>query len=285
MAGSLTPEQVSAYERDGFLFPIRVLSRGEAGAFRAELERLEAGCRGAHPLGRYLALNAHCVLPFVHRIVTHPAILDAVEAVLGPDLLVWGSEVFIKEPQSTTYVSWHQDLAYWGMGSTDQEVTAWLALTEVFPENGCMRFVAGSHNKALLRHEETLARDNVLFRGQVLPVEIDESRAVEVRLSPGQLSLHHGRMFHASGPNRSEQRRIGVAVRYITPDVVPQQLERDYALLARGQNRSARFDLIPPPGATLGRDELQRFEAIASHQEALYVRAGEARTAKWDRLA
>jgi len=282
MTNFLTCEEIASYERDGFLFPIQVLARDEAAWFRSALESLEADYRGAYPLKRYLALNAHCVLPFVHQIVSHPKILDVVESLLGPDILVWGSEIFIKEANSPSFVSWHQDLTYWGMGSIEEEVTAWLALSDVCPENGCMRFVAGSHRNDLLEHEDTFAADNVLFRGQVLPVEIGETEATDVCLSPGQLSVHHGRMFHASGPNRSGQRRIGVAMRYITPDVVPQTLGRDFAMLVRGQNRSEFFDLVPPPATSLGQEELRRFERILAHQEALYIKESEARAGKWD---
>lgn len=261
-----------AYRRDGFLFPIEVMSAAEARAFRTRLEAVEAAHAAGprQPLVNYLRSGAHYVLPLAAEIARHPAILDAVEAVLGPDLMVWNCEVFAKEPGTSKIVSWHQDLTYWGLGATDHEVTAWLALSPATPESGCMRFVPGSHHQDLVTHRDTFAADNLLSRGQEIAVEVDEVDAVPVILQPGQMSLHHGRMFHASGPNRSADRRIAIAIRYITPEVRQQVGTRDYAMLVRGIDRPRHFIHIARPASDFAPRALDLHDEVTQAQaEAL----------------
>jgi len=281
----LTKVQLQKYHKDGYLFPLNIFSHDEINAIRSELESIEAQSENGPELKRYLALNAHYIFEFVAEAARHPAILDAVESILGPDILAWGSELFLKEPLSPSYVSWHQDLTYWGMGSTEKQVTAWIALTDSFPLNGCMKFYPGSHRSdELLTPIDTFAENNALSRGQELPIEIDDDTAVDVCLSAGQVSLHHGRMYHSSGSNRSTTRRIGLTLRYITPDVIPSKLGKDFAMLVRGTNSSSYFDLIPPPNQTLGEIEKRFFETVANHQAALYVRPDEKKKPKWERI-
>lgn len=282
---SLSHQQLAAYLDDGYLFPVDVMSVEDAGVLRDELESVEARYRDGSLLKRYWALNAHIVFPFACRAVSHPGVIGAVRSILGDDLLVWGCEIYIKEAKSKGYFSWHQDLTYWGLGSIDNEVTAWLALTDVCPENGAMQFVSGSHKGQLLDHANTFAEDNFLFRGQELQVEIDEVDTTNLRLRPGQMSLHHGRMFHRSQPNRSDTRRVGITARFVTPDVVPELLGFDYAMLVSGENHTDHFHLVPPPESTLGETERRWFEKVVEHQTSLYNQGAEDQKPKWDRLA
>jgi ectoine hydroxylase-related dioxygenase (phytanoyl-CoA dioxygenase family) len=136
------------------------------------------------------------------------------------------------------------------MDGTDHEVTAWVALSPATVESGCMKFVPGSHRRTIVPHIDTFAADNLLSRGQEIAVEVDEAEAVPVVLRPGQMSLHHGRLFHASGPNVTDDRRIGFVVRFIRPDTPKAGKGRDYAMLARGCDRSlTRINMAPPPGS------------------------------------
>ena len=211
-----TAEIAERFAAEGYYFPIDAFSAEQASCYRRELEALEDANRG-NSLGNKTQLNyPHVIFRFADAIVRHPRILDAVEAILGPDILVWGSTFFIKEPHSESYVSWHQDLRYWGLDS-DAEVSAWVALSPVTQANGCMRFVPGSHKGGMLLHRDTFANSNFLTRGQEAAIDIDEDETVLVPLAPGQVSLHHGRLLHASGPNRSEERRVGLAINYIAP--------------------------------------------------------------------
>ena len=254
------------FQRDGFLFPIDIMSRTEAAKHRAEVEGLEArfATAGALPrtTAKYFRINAHLVVARVASLSRDPRILDAVEAVLGRDLLVWSSELFIKEAGTQKIVTWHQDLAYWGLGATDDEVTAWLALSPSTPHSGCMRFVAGSHKNDILPHHDTFAADNLLSRGQVLTVAVDEAEATDVMLEPGQMSLHHGRMFHSSGPNRSAERRIGLAIRYITPAVRQHVGDRDYAMPVRGTDSQRHFVHVEGASADFAAADLTFYEQV-----------------------
>jgi hypothetical protein len=246
MAGSLTAADKARYDRDGVLFPLPVLTPHEAAGLVERVADVERRFGARHPVKALLKAYPMYLLPFVDELMRRPAILDAVESILGPDIMVWAAEFFIKEPHSPKHVTWHQDLTYWGLDGTD-EVTAWVALTPATVENGCMRMVPGSHRQGIVAHRDTFAADNILSRGQEIAVEVDEAAALTIALAPGRMSLHHGRMFHASGPNRTAARRIGFVVRYITPAMRQTVGARDYAVLVRGENRYGHFVTPPRP--------------------------------------
>jgi hypothetical protein len=269
MPASLSPAQTAAYARDGFLFPIDVMDRAEAAQWRARVEGLEADYPDGslpQPLNQYFRINGQVVLPLMAEIARHPAVLNAVQSVLGPDLLVWSCELFIKEPNTAKIVSWHQDLTYWGLGETDEQLTAWIALSPATPASGCMKFVAGSHNNRIMEHRDTFHADNLLSRGQEIAVEVDDKDATDVVLQPGQMSLHHGRMFHASGPNVSDDRRIGCAIRYVTPGVKQLVGERDYAMLVRGCDTNRNWINVAPPAAAFDADAMALYNRIMQDQ-------------------
>jgi len=249
MSTPLTVDQIAAYQANGFLHPISVFEPARAAALRDAVETLErdhgAGA-GGHDLAQFMRVNGQLVIPLLAQIAADPAILAPVSSILGPNLLVWSVELFIKEPGTRKVVSWHQDLTYWGMGETDEELTAWLALSDVSVQAGCMRFIPGSHANAIVPHADTFGDENLLSRGQQIE-GIDEEAAVFGPLKPGQMSFHHGRTFHASGPNMSDDRRIGMAIRYVTPEVRQADMARDYAMLVRGQDREKGWINVAPP--------------------------------------
>jgi ectoine hydroxylase-related dioxygenase (phytanoyl-CoA dioxygenase family) len=196
----------SAYHKDGYYFPHDVTSEAEAAALLADLEAAEAEVGNDRTRLSLLRSYPSQLLPSYAALIRNPRLLEAASQIIGPDLLVWSTGFFIKEPGSKSYVSWHQDLNYWGLDG-DDEVTAWYALTPAAVENGCMRFVPGSHRRKDVPHVDKFAPDNLLTRGQELAVEVDETSAVDVTLRAGQASFHHGHLFHASGPNATNQRR------------------------------------------------------------------------------
>jgi len=222
MTYALAPEQIDQYQRDGFLFPLDVFDNNRVVNILEQLEHTRTVAREQgleSELTQLLRTNTHYILPFVSEMVRAPQLLDRVESILGPNILLWSAEFFIKDAHTDKIVSWHQDLTYWGLGETNQEMTAWLALSDVNVVSGCMRFVAGSHHQQIVPHRDTFDAANLLSRGQEVAVDVAEDDAVDVILDPGQVSFHHGRMFHASGPNRSARDRIGLAFRFITPEV------------------------------------------------------------------
>jgi ectoine hydroxylase-related dioxygenase (phytanoyl-CoA dioxygenase family) len=188
--------------------------------------------------------------------VSHPKVLDAVESILGPNLLVWESAWFVKLAKDKSFISWHQDGTYWSLDPPNV-VTAWVALSESTPENGCLRVVPGTHKPPFLPQIDTYAKDNALSRGQEIAVEVDEAQAVNLALRPGEMSLHHVAIVHGSAANNSDGPRIGLAIRYITPEVVQKAAERQLVLLVRGKDDYGHFDLIDPPKEGVERPEVQ----------------------------
>jgi hypothetical protein len=247
----LTPREKVDYQEQGYYFPIRVFSEAEAAGLRKRFldyvdprqERLSGMLQRDR---RNVFTDLHLCLPWVYRLVSHPPVLNAVESVLGPNLLVWGSQWFPKLPGEKAYVSWHQDGTYWGL-NPPSVTTAWIALSASNRENGCMRVVPGTHNSPLLPQRDTYAANNMLSRGQEIAVEVDENKAVDLVLRPGEMSLHHIGIVHGSGPNSSDGPRIGLAVRYITPEVRQSGQARDFAVLVRGRDDHGNFDLVEPP--------------------------------------
>jgi ectoine hydroxylase-related dioxygenase (phytanoyl-CoA dioxygenase family) len=239
----LSSAAVEQYRRDGYYFPVDILNDAEVGRCRAQLEAYEAKSGG--PLKGEFRHKPHLLFTWLNDLVRHPRILDAVEDVLGPNLLCWSSTFFIKEVRDPGYVSWHQDATYWGLSSPDV-CTVWIALTPANAVSGCMKFVPGSH-KEQVAHTDTFHKDNLLTRGQEIAVDVDEKQAVLVELEPGQASLHHVLLVHGSAPNRSGDRRIGFAVRYIPTYLRQIAGERDSATLVRGVDEHHHFDLEEAP--------------------------------------
>ena len=260
----------SRFQEDGYYFPLKVLDAELATDYKNRLGRI-AESAFADNLGNCGQINQlHVVCPFVNDIIRRPAILDAVETVLGPNLLVWGTSVFMKPPGSRGFVSWHQDLTYWGLNN-DQEVAVWVALGPVNQNNGCMQFVKGSHQMGQKPHRDVTDEHNILTRGQHVDVEIDESLVVDVELNAGEASFHHGHLLHCSGPNRSSQPRIGIVINYISTSVYQKNSSQDFAMLVRGEDKYHNFEEIPEPEKEFGNAELKLHNRImSSHNEVLY---------------
>lgn len=238
---------VQDYEKSGVSFPISVLTADEGAYFRSAVEELQEEL-GGNPPAADMA-QTHIAFEWAHRLVTHTKILDAVEMVIGPNLLVWSTSIFAKYPHDPGFISWHQDGTYWGLDSSEV-ATAWVALTNSTVENGCMRVVPGSHRQPIHEHVDTYAANNQLSRGQEIAVDVDEKEALEVVLNAGEMSLHHVNIIHGSNANNSEDKRIGFVVRYITPST-RQSGHSQPVTLARGIDEYGHFDLMPE-GPTFG---------------------------------
>ncbi|MFT5639279.1 MAG: phytanoyl-CoA hydroxylase, partial [Paracoccaceae bacterium] len=229
--GRLPPSLIEQYWQDGFLFPLPTGQTTKVADWRCKFEQMEQDWLSADlplPLNSYKRLNAQCVMPLAFEIANDAAILDLVEGVLGPDILLYSVEFFVKEPHTNHVVTMHQDLTYWGMGAIDGLVTAWVPLSPATPASGCMDFVRASHKNPILPHQDTYAESNLLSRGQEIAVDVADADKVAIELHPGQISLHHGLTIHGSGPNTSADRRIGAAVRYLTPAIAQDNGEPEY---------------------------------------------------------
>jgi hypothetical protein len=265
---ALTKRQFGEYQQQGFLSPLPALSDSETAELRAKLEHLETEHDGQLPPG--INRKPHLLLTWLNELIRDPRILDPVEDILGPNVLCWGSGFFIKNPKDAARVTWHQDSTYWGLSKPDV-VTAWIAFTPSTAENGCMRVVPGTHTLQQLPHRDTFAPDNLLSRGQEVSVTVDESRAVDIVLDPGQMSLHHVLLVHGSEPNRSAIRRIGFAIRYLPTYVKQLTGVRDSATLVRGKDEYGHFALEPVPRSDFHPDAVNFHAAmLAANDQILY---------------
>lgn len=268
---ALSEEDVGAFGRDGYLFPITAFSETEALDYRCQWEEVER--RADADLSTALKSGANHLVPFVDALSRDPRITDRVASLLGPDLILWACSLFIKEPGAASFISWHQDVHYWGLDQAN-EITAWLALSPATPESGCMRYVPGSHQRRV-GHADTFDADNMLTRGQEIAVAVDESEAVDVVLRPGEFSMHHGLTFHASGPNRSADRRIAFAFRYIPTSNRQTDNVKPMASLARGTDRFGHFDLAPRPTRLLAPDAVERCTRAEAMMRAILLRGAD----------
>jgi hypothetical protein len=259
MAKVMTDAAIAQYRDRGYYFPLPVLRSNEVAECRAMLESFETS--QGHPIQGAQRSKSHLLFKWLDDLMRNARILDAVEDLVGPDILCWNSIFWIKEAHSASFVSWHQDLKYWGL-DCDDLVTAWVALSPATVESGCMRVLPGSHRKELLPHDDVYDADNMLTRGQEIAVTVDENQAKTMALQPGEMSLHNVRLAHASGPNRSDDRRIGVSFHYMPTRSRQLVGEWDSAALVRGEDHFHHFAATPVPRRDMDP------EAVAFHERA-----------------
>jgi ectoine hydroxylase-related dioxygenase (phytanoyl-CoA dioxygenase family) len=239
------------YARDGFLSGIDILSPASALQHRQALENAESKVGSLH-----YKTKVHTILKSAYDLAVDPGLLDIVELCIGPDVLLYNVTYIIKEPHSESHVSWHQDLTYWGFSSDDQ-VSVWLALSPATRKSGCMKMIPGSHREGKVEHRLTDDESNVLLSGQTIR-EVDESLAVLCGLEPGQASFHHGWTQHASTPNLSDDRRIGLNMQFVTPRVKQLKQANDSAILVRGEDRYHHFKVDVAASADLDSEAMIR---------------------------
>ncbi len=276
--GKLRRTEVDQYWANGYLFPIPIIQKDEALAARARFEAIEAKWLDnglPQPLATYKRVNAHLVMPMAAEMGQDARILDVVECILGPDIMIYSAEFFVKEPNSRHIVSMHQDLTYWGMGEIDGLVTAWIPLSPATPASGCMDFVKGSHKNRILPHADTFSDDNLLSRGQEIKVEVAEKDKVAAEIHPGQMSLHHGLTIHGSGPNQTDDRRIALVVRYVAPSIRPEHDAQNWAMLVRGQDRYNHFTHVSPPRTDFAPKDVQFYDKVRIAQAKVTMAGAE----------
>lgn len=267
MSKLLDDAQVAAYRRDGFVSPMRAVSAGQAGLWQERMARSIADFAARFPEepGQRqppARLKPYLLFRWAAEIVRHPAILDAVEDVIGPDILVFHTTLWWKKAGTEGFVPWHQDGTYFGL-APHEHVTAWLALTPSTQESGCVTMLPGSHKQGQLAHTDISDPAIMLSRGQTVKAAVDEAAGVPVQLQPGEFSLHDTMVLHASAPNRSAQDRIGLGISYIPARCYHTGPTRLSATLVRGANTHNHFDLEAEPKADMDA------AALAAHADSL----------------
>ena len=264
----LSADQIKRYRDTGLMFPQRVMTTDDAANYLAQLESYESNTGG--PVNGKWRYKSHLVFPWFNQLMRHPAILDLVRSLLGNDLMVWTTHIYPKEPGDGRFISWHQDSAHWGLDS-NQVLSVWVALTDATLENGCMRMLPGSHHNGQVKHQDTRDPNNILTRGQTIFNGIEEDRSVWIELKAGEVSVHHVDMFHASTPNQSNQRRVGIAIRYITPSARQTRIDEDYATLVSGEDRFGHFKEEIAPITTMSAEATAFHEHVADLQGQIYL--------------
>ncbi len=257
----LNEDAITQLNRDGYYFPVKILDEEQAEACRARLEKFETA--QGKPIEGAQRNKCHLLFKWIDDQMRDSKILDAVEDLIGPDILCWNTLIWTKEARSESFVSWHQDLRYWGLDTNDL-VTAWLALSPATLESGCMHVLPGSHKGELLPHKDEYREDNLLTRGQEISVEVDEAKTVAMPLQTGEISLHNGRLAHASSPNRTDDRRIGLSMHYMPTSTKQVIGEWDSAALVRGDDRFGNFTTTPRPAGDMDPAAVQFHEKAAN---------------------
>ena len=253
---SKVPFIASAYKEKGFIAPLDIVSKQNADALRSDFEMAEKELSSNPEKLALLKAYPNRLLPSFDQLTRNKNLIKAASAVLGPDLMVWSAALFIKEKMSSKIVSWHQDLTYWRLSDTE-ETTCWFAVSEASEASGCMKFVAGSHKNNILPHNDTYDEGNLLSRGQEIAVDVDEKDATFAALKAGQASMHHGLIFHSSGPNTTGDRRIGSAIRYIAPSMKQETGDRSLVTLVSGKDRYKNFNVVDAPRGRLLDEEFE----------------------------
>lgn len=281
MPKRLTQEQAENYRRDGFLSPVRMISPSDAAEARRSLEAMEASFGGA--LRGPVRTKFYLRYPWAYRLATHPSILDAVEDLIGPDILLYQNTMWAKNAGESTYVSWHQDNTYFGHQPCDV-ISVWLALSPSKPESGSMRFLRGSHALGQLPVRYEVEERNMLSSGQRVDADLSAFTAVATSLEPGEASLHHAWLVHGSPPNTSTERRVGVTFVYHSPALTQLGVLRTSALLVRGHDRHGHFELEAPPLSAEDPATIARHERGAALYRAKAEELGNHTIARHDKV-
>ncbi len=279
MPKRLTRVETEFFANNGFVSPVRVLSNDEAAQCRREYESLETAMGGA--LKGIARTKFYLRHPFAYRLATHPAILDAVEDLIGPDILLYQNTAWVKEAGESSYVSWHQDNTYFGHHPCEV-VSVWVALTPSLPQSGSMRFLPGSHKLGQLPVRYEPLNGNMLSSGQVAQFEARDFHAVATSLAPGEASIHHAWMIHGSPPNKGSERRIGITFVYHPPHLRQKGQLRTTALLVRGEDRFGHFDMEQPPVSADDPETIAHHERCASLYRAKAQELGNQTIARFD---
>jgi non-heme Fe2+,alpha-ketoglutarate-dependent halogenase len=266
MPNVLTPTQVKAFARDGFVAPVAAISAGRAAYYRQRLEAFEA----AYPDDRLkLDQKAHMLCPWVDEMIREPGILDATEDLIGPDILCWGTSLRAKAADGRTFAGWHQDTAYADVRPI--VVIVALALSPCRAQNGCIRGIPASHRGPLLSHKEAFATDSLLSREQYIDAAFDETRAVDFELDPGEIALFNNAIIHSSKPNFGTDRRIIFLIEMV-PTHAHQAFPRESATLVRGRDAFGNFDVDPRPREEMGAAERGAWQRAVEIQASVLFR-------------
>ena len=249
----LSSNQLKQYEDEGFVSPINIFSKEKAKEIRDEIELIEKTMpEELEKSGRY---NAHLISPLLDEVAHNSKILDAVESLIGENILICSTTLFIKNPNEKGFVSYHQDAKYIGLEPYNW-VTAWVAVTDSNEHNGCMKMWSGSHKDNLKEHDQNFNEGNLLTRGQTVK-NVPKNEIKNLILNAGQMSLHHPKTVHGSEINYSNDRRIGFVIQSYIGTNVKQVLGKNSVQLARGIDKFNFHEKIERTKSLMNKNDLK----------------------------
>ena len=248
----LTADQLNHYKDKGYISPVNALTSSEAKEIRDEIEKIEKKWPGA--LEGINRNYIHLISPIFNKICLNKNILDAVESIIGRNILICGTTLFIKNPNEKGFVSFHQDAKYIGL-EPNNWVTVWLAVTDANEQNGCMRMLSGSHKDSIKFHEQNFDKNNLLTRGQTIK-DVPLDKTDPIILNAGQISLHHPTIVHGSGLNQSNDKRIGFVIQSYIGTNVKQVIGKMYVQKARGEDEYKYHEYSKIPTELMGKNEI-----------------------------
>ncbi|MDC0033112.1 phytanoyl-CoA dioxygenase family protein [Alphaproteobacteria bacterium] len=280
MPKSLSQEQINQFHRDGYLFPVPILTASEAGACRQRLEQLEqmgsGRFSGTHRTKFYLRYS------WAYELATNPAMLDAVEDLIGPDILLYHNTTWLKHAGDEAYVTWHQDNIYIGIEPC-QLLTFWIALTPSKEENGCMQVLPGTHHEGVQPlGTPDLSEKSMLPSGMQTAYDVSQTEPVSMPLEAGEASVHHAEIIHGSLPNIANQRRMGITFMYMPAHMQQRGDRRTTAMLVRGEDHYGNFDTEIPPKHDDDLEAIARQELSANMYRAKEAELGKQTAARFD---
>jgi ectoine hydroxylase-related dioxygenase (phytanoyl-CoA dioxygenase family) len=247
------------YQRDGVVLPIRLLSEGEAAQALANYVTFQQ--KANELFGHDISIKPHLVAPWVMQLARNESLLNTVSQLIGPNIMLWCSDFFVKKAGTGKHVGFHQDSKYWGLQPSDGVLSAWLALSHSNLDNGCMQVVRGTHTGGVYEHIDTYNPDNMLTVGQEVQHQWADEDVIDVVLKPGEMSIHHLDLIHGGKPNHSDHDRVGLVLRFITPQT-RQILGADSAMLICGEDTYQNFDDEQAPLQEWGETELAQLQLV-----------------------
>lgn len=274
MTASTSKLDPAVFERDGIAWPFIALPENKTFDLEQRYRHFQSEVTKFR--GRECHLKPHLVSTWLDDIVHNPVILDAVEAAIGPDILLWSSDFAVKAAGQGTWVPWHQDTPYWNL-STNDVVSVWFAITPATIANGAMKVMLGTHrsgalgkinfdgdpHKGVANGKRKSSEGNLFFYDHIMDKKVDESRALDVELQPGEFSIHNIELLHGGGPNESDHDRIGFVMRFISAETYCKS-SVDSAMLVRGSYQGEHFELEPRPTADFSAKAMAALEHAVS---------------------
>ena len=244
-ARTLTKTQIEDYNECGFIRPVEIYVADEIAEIRHYFDRLldQTIASGG---SSYSISTAHMKFGRVYDILTNRRIIDCVADLLGDDVIAWGSHFFCKMPGDGRAVAWHQDASYWPL-TPSHAVTVWLAIDDADLDNGCMKFIAGSHHSGHLTYKKSSPEEHNVLDQTVENAESFGTRIVVDDLKGGQASIHNDLLLHGSDANMSARRRCGLTLRYAAAHVRAGMQWNEKGVIIRGSDPSGHWTNPPRP--------------------------------------